>query len=271
MMKLVSAVITLLCWLPSLANAAIALDGHGNGVAFSFATSVAITATIGSANDVLIIGVVTQGQAGFGVYNPITSITDNAGGLSWTLRKQIQGRESRFGAGGNGAYLDLEIWEATWSGSGSITVTAHFAASDNVAGAVWAFSGANTVTPWDVNANAGVTGADPMLLSTITTTGQSTTNANTALIAIAGFCVPTSGTVGIPSSFSAIEQNVFEGGGSQEVTFTSAYQIVTSTQSSLTISWPGDTTQGYVAISDAIQIAGAASSSPSRALIGVGK
>jgi len=194
----------------------------------------------------------------------------SGGGLTWTKRAS-----QAFLDGGNFQYIDFEIWWAPATSTlTSQAVTATFAASATSVGAtikVFAFSGANTSTPFDPVSTAFL-----LNTTTSTTTPQTTlttTNANDVLFAAIfnGSGTPSSWTT--QASFTTLGTvNGFAGSPN----FTQAYEqgeyeVVSSTQTALTIGFT-DASNTFVLFADAIKAAGAAATlPPQRASSGVGQ
>lgn len=249
----------LLAALPALlfashAWAVLALDGtpQTGSISGAAASTVASAAFSTTASNDVVIALITTSNA---TASTVSSIS--GGGLTWTKRKQFTILTSSFTTG------SIEEWSAVAASPlTSQVITANLSITALSATiSVFAFSGGNTTTPFDVNAALPATNSDVTGTSTIPTVSAiSTTNANTALIAF----VSTPGAAGSaltdPASFTQlIFNNGFSGtpnflGGAAQ----SDYRIVSSTQSGISVAYSTVTNWGMLV--DAVQMAGAAPS-----------
>ena len=229
----------LLLLIPTQAFATLALDGHNFTASSCAASPCALTLTTTSTNDVVVVWVKNAAIVGSGA--TASSISDTAG-LTWSKRKAVA-TSSVFA-------VDLEEWWAISPGvltgdtiSVSLTGATVFARID-----AFGISGANTATPFDVNVSLPASNTNTVPGASSTSTTNSTTNANTMLIA--GFACGTGNCnpITVPSGFTQID-------GYTSADF--SYKIVSATQSSLTetYSWTA-VGNARVMISDAVQQAG---------------
>jgi hypothetical protein len=134
----------------------------------------------------------------------------------------------------------------TGTQTGSFTITISMSTNDNYCVQAFGITGANTATPFDTNTNlprtaSGTTSSKP------TVSGVSTSNANDMILAFEGQTSSTAQTAG--SSFTApanLLHNVNSLGNNVE------YEIVTSTQSSISVSF-GTSVNPWVMAVHAVQ------------------
>ena len=232
-----------LCLMPSLARAALALDGTASGTANSSASTVAttggITTTIGTDILVAVISDYANGAA--------PTVSSIAGcSLSWSKRGSTGSLSMASTFQGNN-----EIWQAKAGGStcsaATVTATLSGAPAAGVSDiVVFAVSGADNTTPFDVNGSIPKSGHGAS--GTPTVSAVSTTAANTMLIAVSNIDSarpnPGSGYTTINTTNTADQD--------------SQYKVVSATQSSITVSFGGTSSLfGWVMITDALQQAGA--------------
>lgn len=258
-------------WLGLTAHALAALGFHGtpaagviSGAATNTVSSTTFTTTV---TDTVIMAVVGTSAGGLGG-GPFTVSSISGGGLTWT-RRNGQTAANSFGQQGN-----QEVWYAIASSTFSATVTATLSGSSGAGYiAVFAFSGANTSTPFDVNGALPVQNANMTAVANAVTGNVSTTNADTAIFA---FITNTSGsqTDWTPNaSYTTIGNvNAFSGGPNFIQLYAEGqYRIVTSAQSSVAVAFTPNSANYYYYI-DAIQAAPVAGGVTSRGmLLGVGQ
>jgi hypothetical protein len=231
----------------------LALDGTPvggiiSGAATTTVVSGALTTTASSGVVIALVGINNESNV------QVTVGSVAGAGLTWTKRAQQFFLDS-----GNFQYVDYEIWWAPYSSPISAqAITATFASAATSVGAiisVFAVSGANTSTPFDpvstsFKTNTTATADTPQ--TTITTT-----NANDFIFAgiFNGSGVPTTWTT--QASFTTLGNiNGFSGSPNFTQAYTQAeYQIVSSTQSGLTIGFT-DASHTYILLADAIKAAG---------------
>ena len=264
MRRFIAALIAVCIW-ASPAFAALTIDGTPqtgliSGAATNTVASAAFTSS--NSNDVVIAFVNTTNGSS------ITVSSISGGGLTWIKRKQFAITTSTFNFGSIEEWygiaaspLSSQVITATLSGnSNSATIT------------VFAISGGNTTTPFDVNVSLPATASDITGTSTVpTVSGVSTTNANTVLLSLV--CLPGNNVtltdpsgftrIGLVSGFSGSPN--FTNGSSQ-----SDRNIVSLSQSSISVAY--STVANWGMLVDAVQAAGAAATlPPQRASTGVGK
>ena len=193
-------------------------------------SSVAVTLSGCKANDVIIVLASAHS-------NLASAITDNLGThLPWALRKTSDVSSTQ---------RISEYW-APFTAGGSITITLTVTADSTYGSSVVAFaiSGTNTASPFDTNAGLPYS-ATSSGSSAPSVTGVSTTNANDMIIGLQGSRAATTETAG--TSYTLIRSvTSARGSGATED------RIVTSVQSSATVSF-GTSTTGWAMIVDAVQ------------------
>lgn len=228
---------------------ALALDGTTKTGSISGAATntVASAAFTNSVANSIIIALISVNNS---TLRTVSSIS--GGGLTWTKRTSSSGTQSTFDI------IDLEIWwalAATALSAQVITATLSGTAVGATIG-VFAVSGADTTTPFDVDASL------PGILQNFTTPGNapaksvSTTNANTFLFSVlqdqAGI------TLGDYQSGFVVLAPASQGfSGSPNFKFSpqeSEYEVFSASQSSLSVGFTG-THPNYILIVDAIQAA----------------
>jgi hypothetical protein len=186
--------------------------------------SVSLTLSTTVANCIIGVAYADNGYPNTG------SITDTAG-LTYTFRAAANG----------GGSQPIEFYYAKASSilTGNV-ITINYSSSTFVDACAFAISGANFTTPFD--SNVGL----PYTASSGTVTGVSTTNANDMLLSFYRQSSNSSPTVG--SGFTSIYNPAGE-------YFIAQYQIVSSTQSGLSVGIGGGTTNTDAngGIVDAIQ------------------
>jgi hypothetical protein len=236
-----------LCLASPSAWAALALDGTASGSANASASTVAtttgITTTIGT--DIVIAAVSDYAN---GTAPTVSGVSGCS--LSWSKRGSTGSLSMASTFQGN-----VELWYAKAGGStcsaATITATLSGAPTSGVSDiVVFAVSGADNTTPFDVNGSIPKSGHGST--GTQSVTGVSTTAANTMIIAVTNFDSskpsPGSGYTTITTTNTSDQDN--------------QYKVVSSKQSSVTVSFGGTSNLfGWVAMADAIQQAGAAPSS----------
>lgn len=254
MLKRLALALSIALGLSGNAIAAVALDGasvKGSSATTSIAS--APKTTTGTSDLVVALIAATSGVA---TVPTITGVS--GGGLTWTLRKRLNGTALDYGyATGDGT--TCEEWTATaTSGLTSQVITA--TASLNIDGniQVFAFSGVNTSSPFD--ANASIPGSQVSSTHTVVTpsiSSLSTTTANDAAVAmLCGFFSQGASNFPItnPTGYTAIGNNnntpVYA--GSQ-----AAFDILSGKLSSATVAF-GSGYNDFYYIFDAITPAGGA-------------
>lgn len=239
---------------------ALALDGtpqSGSTSGAATATVVTSSALVTTGTNDVIVALIAISDG----TNARTVSSVSGGGLTWAKRSGISGTNSSF------AHGDLEVWYATTTSTFNSTVTANLSGTaEEIVIVAFAASGANTTTPFDVNAslpatNSNLTGTASDPAATI-----STTNANCFLFAAGNDTGGTWNGGSAPTAPSGFTRAAFISGFSGSPNFwpndeDGVYKIVSSTQSSLAITW-GTTASNWFAIGDAIQAASAGGSTP---------
>lgn len=200
------------------------LDGSAT---FSNTDTIAPTTT--QSNDVIILIV-----GGGGATN--TGTVSDAAGLTWNRRVSIPDN--------SGSRIIEEWWTIASSPLSSDTITYNEHAGVTVTGMIaFGLKGANTVSPFDsngaalVNANGSTT--------TPTVTGLTTSHANDFLIA--GMTGSGAGTPSISSPFTLLY------GSAASPVVAGGYDVVTSTQSGLTVTGSITGTTSWAMFADSVQ------------------
>ena len=222
MRKLLLLTALIVLFSPRSAFAALLLDGS------SSAASSAITLTTSNSNDIIIAW---SRASGTGV-----TISDTAR-LTWTQRGVAN-------EGGN-AYT-IVFWALAPSPLSSDTIT--FGGTGAIRATAFGISGANTSTPFD--GNGSLPSMNTNSASTSLSTVISTTNANDFVYTMLG-CAGTIGTLTPPSGYTMIAA-----GGTQNAFY---YDIVSATQSSVSVTYSYTSSTGCAMITDAIEAAGSGS------------
>lgn len=227
------------------------IDGHSNNGTGS-ATTLGVTITTTANNDILyvLIGI----NSGSATSVTANAPTDNATGNTWT--KRVSGTSV-----GGGFDCDAELWSTTWASHGTVTITVTVTPSNASAIALvaWGVSGGNT-SAFDGNGSvpASATGSG----ATASTT-MSTNNANDLLITAVMYRGNPTLTVG--GSFLEIDDgNGNTGAAGTSVTIDASYLVVSSTQSSLGLSYTSSNAFNWNIFGDAVmQATGASTTQPS--------
>jgi hypothetical protein len=203
------------------------LDGTGNN---QCTTSTTCTATLSTShtNDVVV-------AACYGAGSGLTFSISDTGGLTWHQRS------ATYSPSNNRQIAVFYAAAASALSSDSIKCTS--SVNSNLVAILWAVNGANTVSPFD--SNAGLPGTKSGSSASPSCT-VSTSNANDFVFAIAQTVGAVTWTAS-PSGFSLIAQNTAAGPSS-----IADYEVVSSTQSSVTESWTISSSGNWAAWCDAI-------------------
>lgn len=204
----------------------LAIDGHISGHA-SNGTSASVTLTTTNANDVIVVA--AYAEANSSSLNPSISGISATGVTGWTQREVVSH------TGGTGYALSLWYGKASAALSAvsiSVSFGAHF---DDCSIVAFGVSGTNFSSPWDPN--SGLPSGVICTKNTAPTTTISTSNAHDMLIAVTGSTSATSTQVNTePSGWSNVGFDI-NGGGGLASQVGVADLVVSSTQSSLTVTW----------------------------------
>lgn len=222
-----------LLWHPAFAS--LALDGS-TGLYGNVVSSVTLTLTTSSANDVIEVGAEANATSG-----TITISSVTATGLTFTQRSHVSPLANQI----------VDVWYAKASSAlSSVAITVNFSQSTNFyVATAFGISGANTASPFDTNASvpvANTAAADPTI---------STSNANDFIFGVMRFSTGASPTAG--TGWTAIYNPATK-------YFLAEYKIVSATQSGLSIAVGTGTGTENGSIGDAIVQAGAVASSASQ-------
>jgi hypothetical protein len=206
----------------------LALDGSNS--AHTSSNSVSVTLTTTHSPDVIYVVV----GADQGTIN-----TPTASGLTFTKRTEADGTNARVAT----------FYAIATSPLSSKSITVRDSSSSNLEIVVFGISGANTVTPFDSNANALKTNTGSGTSASVT--GVSTSNANDFIIGALAARTDSSASQG--SGFTLITQNAWKNNQNNLVLDTaSEYKIVSSTQSGLTVPITVGASTTWAMIADAI-------------------
>jgi hypothetical protein len=228
----------------------IALDGSGSAGCSSPCALLAVTLTTSSTNDILIV----YFGGNCGGTSPTTNTVTDLSALTWTKRTHL------FQSGFAG-WVD-EFYSTDTNALSSDVVTAHLGgcASANMAVIAFGVSGGNVgncgsggTTCFDSNGALPATGKCSgggcgVVVDTVT--GVSTSNANDMLIS-GDFNANGGGAFTAAGGFTLVTSQTTGGGGETS----SEYKVVSSTQSSITVTYGGGDSDGfsYVMIVDALK------------------
>ena len=216
----------------------VALDGSGACTQLSGSGTCTITFTTSNANDVLYCYTPTTYLSGGGLYPIITKPMDNKGN-TW------HNRVAPFTWNSGSSDFNSTSWYATWTGSGSITITVGDSGNASyLEASCWGISGANTASPFDTGTNVGTSSAN---CGTCSIT-FSTNNANDILLSstgMQGYC--SAAPTGASGTWTKFAGTCGQQGN--------AYVVVSSTQSSVSVTWGAGSHGGM--IFDAIKAAAA--------------
>ncbi len=241
-------------FLPHTAFAAIVIDGTATNNTISGTNSGSVTLTTANANDVIVVLVETEVDAGA---PPATVSSVTASGLTFAQRSAVSGT----GAGQFGtSWDDMEVWWATTTSalSGESILVTLSKSVDNAVVVAFGVSGANTSSPWD--------SAGPITSHNTSSTPQpgtitlSTNNVTTddLLLGFVGAQTNEAQTAGDFGSTAASFIDGAQNGGGDYSAYAAAEDLVAPTQSSTAVSWgtswAGLLSSSYL-IADALQAA----------------
>lgn len=220
----------------------MALSVSNSGPSGSTGSSAATISISAAAGDVIALFAGLDGSTGSAVVTTVSGA-----GLTWVKRTAI----TPFSVAGQS--LGLEEWYAV-AGSlvsaQTITVNTSLTSGQTIDLQYIATSGADTTTPFDTN------GALPNLQSS-----QSGSPANGTISTSSANTILLSAIIGLGIS-SGNEPSGWTGTGSTETLSFAAYDIVSSAQSSTSVSWGSGGFANWGMICDAVQAAGAAGGQP---------
>jgi len=223
---------------------ALSLDGSASGDAASgVVTSISLALTTTLANDWIIFDVVTfpnTGSSSIGI--------PTATGLTFSQR----GTTQTFVHSAQGSTISVARFYALASSAFSGNIACTFGAAAYTCYAAYGINGANLTTPFDANVSLPASVSNATMTAVAPSVSISTSNANDMLLAL----TVSGGTnsAAFPSGFTQIAY-ISEQNSAYGLNLTSAYETVSSQQSSSTIT---DTTSvaESMFIVDAIQAAG---------------
>lgn len=212
------------------------LDGSATGLHSSTNTNSA-TLTTTKANDIIVV--MCACELGTGA-PAITGVS--GGGLTWTKRKAVTAGAS------NSTSIEL-WWALAPTALSAVAITATYASNfDDAAMVAFGVNGCNTAQPWDLNASVPAAYASS---STSAPTWTISTN-NPDNFLVIGWGAQWGGTsTAVPTGFTNLA-NVTNSGGASFCAIGSAYESVSSKQSSQTITWGGTIAGNPAAILDAL-------------------
>ena len=213
----------------------LGIDGHNYLATPSVTSSKTVSLTTSNANDLVIVYAVSGDSKDHQYFAPVQSVT--ASGLTFQLRHQYQVVSSA-----SGWYWDLEEWYAVASSplsSTAITITWSTQPASFIIVDAFGISGANNSSPFDSNAGLPSTssGSFPSV---------STSNTNDMIISLEATDNTAQPTAG--SGFTPIDASGHY--------FASEYQMVSTTQSSLSVTFTnsnGGSSDVEAQMADAVQ------------------
>jgi len=213
----------------SSTSGGLSVDGS-TSIGVSFSRTATATLTTSHSPDV-IIALIT-------VYSGSSSITISSISsthLTFTERGSVN----------NANHEEIEEWYAIASSPiSSETITVTFSGTAYATGTIFGISGANTASPFDSNSGSPKT-ATGNSGTAASISGFSTSNANDMIIAAYG-APGSADSVTVGSGYTMIYH------GHNPQNFGSEYQVVSSTQSSVTLGFTGNTNY-WAAIVDAVE------------------
>jgi hypothetical protein len=264
------AAIFALCFWPSLAWAALAVDAATPATgSVSTGTTISLSISTSGTNRLVVVEGHSERTVGQGSH---ATMSVSGGGLTWHARSQVV----LDNAGVPAAYNDVEVWWAyapTALTAAAITVT--FSATVDGGTAVGsAVSGGpcTFASPWDANGSLPAT-ATSVSTSTLSVPGVSTTTANSMIIGVTGSATATGIVFVATSPFTMIGNAAVN--ATTNASGTGIEQdVVAATQSAITVPMQnGGTVNSWQMIADAIVDTCAppgAASAHSLMLMGVG-
>lgn len=224
---------------------ALAIDGTAAGQN-STGSGTAVTSgplTTANANDI-IIAVVFLSTGGL-----LTTESVSATGLSFSQRSATVTLS-----------LDLEVWYAVASSPFSGTVTCNYSAAvPDAIILVFGVSGANTASPWDTNVSIPAVNNGASGIPTVT--GVSTSNANDMLLGFVGQFNGVQTAGGGYSIAMSLVTPIIDSAYAE-------YQLVSSTQSGVSVAFGTSAAHSWIMIADAIVAGPSAASSVPFGIIG---
>jgi hypothetical protein len=222
----------------SASSASLAIDGVNSNRANATSVSVGLSTTQPQSVIIALVSVITNTSL-------VPTVTDD-NGLSWHIR------ESKFAPTENAQLVEYYATAPTVLTSDGITVYTGITQNRSIDVKVFGISGANFIDPFDSNPNLPAVGpgygTDPSVMVT-------TTNANDMILGLAYFNgnpIITPGT-----GFSSI--GTFK---NTPVAY-AQYEIVTSTQSGLSVNDTVSPPQNWIMFGDAVQAAPSATTTTS--------
>lgn len=218
---------------------ALATNGSATGLSN---TTTTVTATLTTTATGIVVLAIQANNVAAGIQPAISSVS--GAGLTWAQR----GSTIQYTGGIFGAKNSFFVYWAFSSGalsSQTITVTMTGTTDDMtmVAVGVGGFTGTAWQTnPWDANASLPKQ-ANATTTTAPTATGISTTTANGMLLALAGTANNGVDPMTPPTSFT-LTASIGNGGGANGSATEFATQVVSATQSSITVTY-GTSAQGW--------------------------
>ncbi len=223
------------------------IEGVASSSAITDVSSETINVTTSGLNRVLILVSTLENDKSFAM--SVSGVSGSGGVGAFT------NRSSQIINSSSAHYQDNEVWWAIAPTAGTYTLTVTYSGTiDDGCLLAFAVAGANTSTPWDVNASlpkyATNNSGTP---SACDATGVSTTSTSPLVFAVYGTGNQGSVSTLTPAGLSAFTGMPLENGGATySQIMNAAYQIETSALSNVTVGWT-DTTSYWVLIVDAIQ------------------
>jgi hypothetical protein len=259
-----------LLWV-SPALAAISINGAS--VTGTNAASTTLTNSSGqscSAGDIIVVVTHAPYAHALGAAGTVSSVTGT--GLVFQKRSGV----TLAGTSGADPYSRQEIWWA-YTATGTtlltytITYSSTFESATMQAVCVTGFTGTGYITaPWDTNVSIPAI-ASAEASGTPSVSGVSTTAVNSMLISLASSAPGTSGLSSTPPTGFTFIGTIRNTSATDNSEVLLADKVVSSAQSSITVSWTGTITNWIETVDALTDGSGASTTVPSLNLLGVGK
>lgn len=228
---------------PNPTSGTLALDGSATGT-WSTGSSFTITATTANTNDVIVLWIVTY-KSGSSI--TVSSISDSLGKVTW----QSAARTSYVACSAAQETTQTEWYGIAATAITSDVITVTLSATPTLAsGEEFAVTGANTLSPFDPNANVPKTAVGTCTATTAapTVSGLSTTNPNDFIFAAYGGYTSATETAGAFAGTAGTLMKTVAGTGDSLAT---EYRIVAAAETSQSCAF-GTATTYWGILCDAI-------------------
>ena len=232
---------------PVSTYAALTLDGTPNTNTATGASTITVPLTTSLTNDIIVVDVHNEVTTSNGASVTVQGVT--APGLTFAKRSSVSDE-------GTTEYNDLERWWAlaTSTFSGTITVTFN-ATIDDASIVAYGVNGANTSSPWDADGPFSNTDASGSSGLTPTISSVSTAAANTMLLAVTANGYNSGGYDQTAASGYSLIGTTFTTAGTNSSSIGSEYQVFSSPQSNITVTFGSTYDKSYDILVDAIRAA----------------